>query len=191
MFDINKIPTVNRVFKNYSLSLAGNANFVTITCERQGKAKLFALNKDMPLNEAVQFVCRLFPNAVITNCGNPDANRLYVRKNPIMVAVQLLAAKFYFVFPVMHNQARRGNCYSLPAPYAQMQITVKRQFSVCAFVKTGRVFYQGMPGVPEDLLLYTGGGPAYLAHGDEYADQCLTNELEVLENGCEILRKSA
>ena len=191
MFDINKIPTVNRVFKNYSLSLAGNANFVTITCERQGKAKLFALSKDIPLNEAVQFVCRLFPNAVITNCEDPSENRLYVRKNPIMVAVQLLAAKYYFVFPLLHNLARHGNCYSLLAPYAQMQITVKRQFDVCALIKTGRVYYQGMPDVPENLLLCTNRGTAYLEQGDEYADQCLTNELEVLENGCEILRKSA
>ena len=193
MFDYSTIPTVDRVFKEYSLTCTGNANFLTITCEKQDKAKLFAVSNAIPLNESVQLVCRLFPYSVVTSCSTVDKDALWVHKQPIMRAVPLLASKYYFVFPLLHNVASRGCRYSLSAPYERMPLTVKRQFSVCAFIKIGRVYFPAwlMQGVPTDLSLDTYDGRAYYNEGDEYADQCLFNEQEILDNGCKILGKPA
>ena len=191
MFDITKIPTVERAFKDYSLVLSGNANFLTVTCDVMPKAKLFAVSNTIPLNETVQFVCRLFPNAAITACATTDPEKLYIKKWQIMHAVQLMAKRYYFVFPLVHNLYRRGGCYSLPYSFEKMPIRLKRQFSVCAFIETGRVQFPGMPHVPEDLTLYTGGISDYIDRADDYTDQCLNNELENLENECKLLNRTA
>lgn len=177
MIDLPEFPYIEREFKDYALSLTGNANFLTIRDETNPKTKMYAVNAKLPFSEIAESVARIFPVAAITSCNNSGVKQLCMDKYPIMKSVTWLSNAYYFVFPLIRNPQSNDNVYGVQSPYNRMRYRVRQAFRVCCVCDYGHIQRNEIPSTLD---------ARYYLHPywwDDYtADRAADILLEVFEN---------